>query len=227
MRSPIPRCPKGATPFFPPSDPARRLLQGPPAKSKLVTGTLLLAAGAIGLRLLLATDPLHPDKITLVLSGLVVALTALIALFLILRACFRHLRGISKPPRRMRRRVVVLALLVLWSGIGGLHRVQRPRSVDMGITSDSDDGRYTATASTWHRKRLFGDDLLAYQFVVEDPGGSILRTSDIPVPVNMLAEAFGSATDQQFPFADRGTINWHGRSVVFAIGAANLHTIDL
>ena len=97
----------------------------------------------------------------------------------------------------------------------------------MGITSDSDDGRYTATASTWHRKRLFGDDLLTYQFVVQDPGGSILRTRDILVPVNMLAEAFGSATDQQFPFADRGTIKWDGRSVVFAIGGAHLQTINL
>ncbi len=170
---------------------------------------------------------MYADEPTKTLIASVVTLTALALLGAILGSCFRHLKGVSKPPRQKRRRLVALTLLVLWIPLGGVLWIQRPRLVDSTLRSDSNDGPYLATGSTWHHMRVFGDDVLTYRFIAVGKGGTVFKTREIPVPVNLLARAFPTATDRNYPFAERGNIRWHEHSVEFCIGDLSLHTIKL
>ena len=193
----------------------------------VVTSVVLFGASALLFHLITGAGEPHPDKITLVLSGIVVALTVLGLLILILGACFRYLRGTPAPPRQKRRRFVALTLLVLWIALGGLFWLQRPRLVDSWLSSVSDDEQYSAKASTWHRMRVFDGDHLTYRFVVRGKGGSIIEKREIPVPVNMLAKDYLVPPNKDLYFGDKGNIRWHEHGVSFCIGDLSIHSIGL
>jgi serine/threonine protein kinase len=197
------------------------------AMTPVVVITSVVSFGASALLLHLIAGEPHPDKITLVLSGIVVALTALGLLILILGACFRYLRGTPAPPRQKRRRFVALTLLVLWIALGGLFFLQRPRQVDSWLSSVSDDEQYSAKASTWHRMRVFSGDHLTYRFVVQGKGGSLVMEREIPVPVNVLAKDYLVPPNKDLYFGNKGNIRWHENSVGFCIGDLSIHSIGL
>ena len=193
----------------------------------LLSSVMLLSSGAALHGLL--RDTLYADELTEILIGCVVTLTALALLGAILDSCFRHLRGISTPPRQKHRRDVALTLLVLWLALGGLLWLQRPRSVDSGLQSYSTDNQYLASGSTWHHMRVFGGDVLTYRFNLVGKRGTVIKNREIPIPRSLLAEDHLVAPNKAYHFGEKGDIRWHlqDSSVEFCIGDLSLHTIKL
>jgi serine/threonine protein kinase len=157
---------------------------------------------------LLFLENAFADKTTLLIVGILAAITSLTIFFAVLGKCSRGLSGTPKPPRSKTKWLFCGTLLTLWIGAGILVWIQRPYAVHPALSSKSPDQQYSVLAFTDLRMRVFGGDVLSYRFKIQGKGGSLNRDWEIRVPVDRLATDYLAAPNTDYYFADKGRIQW-------------------
>jgi serine/threonine protein kinase len=126
-------------------------------------------------------------------------------------------------------RMAALAGVLLICGTAALLWTQRPRPLGAILVNDSPDGRYTASAVTFHAMRVFGDDALYYRFTVQGVGGAVFKIWDIPVPTAKLATKYLAMPIDAFVFSSNGgRIEWSadGERVSFSLRGIEVFAYD-
>lgn len=151
--------------------------------------------------------------------------------FLIIRRIWRAVNGPKAGPRSLNRLgwKPMVATVVVVGGSAFVFWSQQPRPVGEGVSSESPDGQYIASASTWHAMRIAGSDAFFYRFNVQGRGGGVFEKREIPVPISKLTTNYLAQPFVYYDFGKHGLIDWTagGRRVSFSVRGVEVFTYDV